>query len=194
MTKIKTVLILVVIWLVSGCAATVTPQDVPKHLDPRPVYLLDHGLHASLAVSREDGTLVRYVYGEWRWYAMRETGFPRVFPTLFTRTQATLGRRELPGPVDADGLRRLLRVEVKHVHVLEAPAERIDELIADIDQRFDSARNTLIYNAAYDLEFVQDPRPYHLVYNSNHAVAEWLRILGIEISGSPIFGAWRVMH
>lgn len=192
--KIRNLLILAFLSAVTGCAATVIPREFSDHLDPRPVFLLDHGLHTSLALSRDDGTLVRYVYGDWRWYAMRETGFFRAFPTLFTKTQAALGRRELPGPAEADAIRRQLRVEVKHIYTFSAPAERIDYLIKDIDARFYSARDTLIYNRGYDLEFVHDPRPYHFGYNSNHAVAEWIQALDLEVHGNPAIGRWRITH
>lgn len=176
----------------SGCAATVTPGEIPGHVAPRSVFLLDHGRHPSLALSRDDGSLVRYVYGDWRWYAKRETGFFRIFPTLFAETQAALGRRILPGPPEAEVIRRQLRVEVKRIHPITAPAGLVDHLLTDLETRFDSARDTLIYNPVYDLEFVHHSRPYRLSYNSNHAAADWLEELGMEVRGHPTIGFWRV--
>lgn len=178
----------------SGCTATVKIPEVAEHDDPRPVFLFDHGLHSSLALSRDDGTLVRYVYGEWRWYARRETGVLRVLPTLLSDTQSALGRRELPGPPEVDVLLQQIRVEVNQIYAFDAPGDRIDDLISDLDSQFDSARDTLIYNEAYDLEFVHDPRPYHMGHNSNHVVADWIRSLGIEVRGNPASGAWRIVQ
>ena len=178
--------------LLTACAGTVTVPDDTELEDPRPVFLLDHGRHASLVVTRADDSLIRYVYGDWRWYARQETGFFRIFPTLFARTQAALGRRELAGPPESDALRRQIRVVIQEIHPLSVPAALIDELIATLDARFEDALETLYYNRDYDLEFVHDPKPYTLGDNSNHVVAGWLRQLDIDVSGNPVFGRWRV--
>lgn len=178
--------------LLTGCAGTVNVPDAAELDDPRPVFLLDHGHHSSLVVTRADDSMVRYVYGDWRWYAMRETGFLRSFPTLFASTQAALGRRELDGPPEADSLRGRIRVVIDQLYGLSAPAERIDSLIERLDQRFDAAADTRMYNQDYDLEFVHDPKPYTLGSNSNHVIAAWLEELGIDVSGNPMFGRWRV--
>lgn len=178
--------------LLTGCAGTVNVPDAAELDDPRPVFLLDHGYHTSLVVSRGDGSMVRYVYGDWRWYARRKTGFLRSFPTLFASTQAALGRRELDGPPQADSLSDRIRVVIDQLYSLSAPAERIDSLIERLDQRFDAAADTRIYNQGYDLEFVHDPRPYTLGDNSNHVIAAWMEELGIDVSGNPMFGRWRV--
>lgn len=178
--------------LLTGCAGTVKVPDSAGLDDPRPVFLLDHGYHSSLVVTRADGSMVRYVYGDWRWYARRKTGFLRSIPTLFASTQAALGRRELDGPPEADSLSDRIRVVIDQLYSLSAPAERIDSLIERLDQRFDAAGDTRIYNQGYDLEFVHHPRPYTLGDNSNHVIAAWLEELGIDVSGNPMFGRWRV--
>lgn len=178
--------------LLTGCVGTVTRPDSESIQQPRPVYLVDHGRHASLVLTRDDETMVRYLYGEWRWYALQETGFFRVFPTLFFPTQATLGRRELAGPPAESAIRRQVPVVIQKVHELPAGAERIDELERRLNKRFEANIETRHYNADYDLEFVHDPVDYTIFYNSNHVVADWLRELGIEITGNPVWGRWRV--
>ena len=35
--------------------------------DARPVFLIDHGRDANLVLTRADGTMVRYLCGDWRW-------------------------------------------------------------------------------------------------------------------------------
>lgn len=183
---------MILVLVLTGCAGTVTRPDVEQIEQPRPVYLLDHGRHSTLVLTRQDESMVRYLYGEWRWYALQETGFFRVWPTLFFPTQATLGRKELTGPPDEATIRRQIPVVIQEIHKLAAQAERVDQLDRRLEQRFDDAIDTLHYNRNYDLEFVHDPEPYTLFYNSNHVVADWLREIGIEVTGNPIWGRWRV--
>lgn len=173
-----------------ACAATITPP--PEPTAPRLVYFLDHGRHASLVLTRDDDRMVRYAYGDWRWYVEMETGFFRVFPTLFSNTPAALGRRELSGPSRADRVRGQIPVVIAALHDFRAEAGRVDMLIAELDALFESERETLRYNPDYDLEFVRHPVPYRLGHNSNHLVGDWLQQLGFRVRGNPKFGRWRV--
>lgn len=185
----RLLLVLLTLAGVAGCAATIEPLPVEPGM--RAVFLLEHGRTSSLVLAREDGTLIRYAYGDWLWYAKKQTGFLRAFPTLFTETTATLGRRELSGPPTADNLRRQVPGEIAELYILRANPIRVDALICKLDTLFHRHSETLIYNESYDFEFVIHPEPYSLWHNSNHLVAEWLRHLGIGVSGTPIFGYWR---
>lgn len=62
--------LLLVLLLLAGCAGRLTPPEAP--VSPVTVYLLDHGRHASLVLPRREGGMVRYSYGEWRWYVEAE--------------------------------------------------------------------------------------------------------------------------
>lgn len=178
--------------LVSGCAGVVTRPEGEPPADARPVLLLDHGRHSSLVLTRSDHSLVRYLYGDWRWYAERDTGVLRVLPTLFAPTLSALGRRELSGPPGEDSVRRQIPVHIQRVHVLAASAERIDALDLRLSAQFAARAEALLFNPDYDLEFIPGPRPYTLFDNSNHMVADWLEELGIVVRGNPVFGRWRV--
>ncbi|QOC21703.1 hypothetical protein IC757_11705 [Wenzhouxiangella sp. AB-CW3] len=180
--------------LLAGCVGTVTQPDATTFDQSRSAYLLDHGRHSTLVLTREDDSMVRYLYGEWRWYALQETGFFRVWPTLFFPTQAALGRKELAGPPDEAAIRRQVPVVIREIHELAAESEHIDALDRKLEQRFNDNIDTLHYNPNYDLEFVHDPVDYTVFYNSNHVVADWLRELGIEVRGNPIWGTWRVIN
>ncbi len=188
----RTIVAILLIIVFTGCAGKLTRPDTESLEQPRPVFLLDHGRHSSLVLTREDQSMVRYLYGEWRWYALQETGPLRAFPTLFAPTRAALGRRELAGPPDARVIRRQIPVVIDTLHELPVEATRVDRLIQELDERFEAARETRHENRAYDLEFVHHPKDYTVFDNSNHVVAEWLRELGLEVSGNPMWGTWRV--
>lgn len=71
--------------------------------------MLDHGRHASLLMERADGSMVRYAYGEWEWYALGRTGPARAFAALFVPSEAALGRKELAGPLTPETARARVR-------------------------------------------------------------------------------------
>ncbi|MCC5870228.1 MAG: DUF2459 domain-containing protein [Gammaproteobacteria bacterium] len=174
-----------------GCSATVVlpdPQDIET---PRTVYVIEHGWHTSLVLTDADDAMLRFVYGDWHWYAQRRTGFWRAFGTLFSPTQGALGRQAMPAPSSPEAIRAHSRVAIDEIHSLTVAAMHVDALIERLESRFAATQDTLIYNEAYGLEFVQDPKAYTLGDNSNHVVTEWLEALDVEIRGSPIYGNWR---
>ena len=177
--------------LLSGCAATIEPPVTDPNM--RPVFLLDHGRTSSLVLVSDNGSMTRYTYGEWLWYAKQQTGVRRAFAALFIPTTATLGRKDLNSPPTAANLRRQLAVEVAELHCLAAQPQNVETLRHKLDALFAQQRNSLIYNKNYDLEFVVHPQPYTLWHNSNHVVAAWLNELGFNVAGSPMLGAWRVV-
>ncbi len=174
-----------------GCSATALIPD-PQQVDtPRAVYVVEHGRHTSLVLTDADDSMLRFVYGDWRWYAQRQTGFAQVFRTLFAPTQGALGRQVIPAPSSAEQIRAHSSVTIDEIHRLIASATKVDALIDHLESRFDAARDTLIRNDDYRLEFVHDPKSYTLGGNSNHMVAEWLEALQIEVRGDPVLGNWR---
>lgn len=174
----------------TGCTGTVT---VPERADDqRPVFLLAHGRHTSLVLTRADGTMVRYAYGDWRWFAEGVTGAMQAVPTLFARTRGALGRQTLGGPPSQAALAARLHLDPARIHPLAAPGARIDQLIAELDAIHAAAGEQRLYNPAFGLEFVPDPQDYTLFANSNHRVRDWLQVLGIDARGNPMFGRWAV--
>lgn len=185
-------LILLSVLLLSGCAGVVARPMIDPGVETRPVFLLDHGRHASLVLTRADDSLVRYVHGDWVWYAEDRTGPLRAFPTLLLPTESAVGRRELAPARDENELRRRIRVGIETIYSLSAPAAKIDALDQSLSEWFERKADEALFNARFDLEFVPGPRPYTLFDNSNHVVAEWLEALGIPVRGNPIFGHWRL--
>jgi hypothetical protein len=181
--------LLSVFLLLAGCGTTVvTPPDAPA--DPLPVFLLDHGRHTSLVLPAPDGTITRYAYGDWRFYAERETGLGRALAAILWPTEAALGRRDLPGPATAEAVRAQVRVYVQELHTLDVEAGRAFALRGKLDALFEEGR---VLEAPYvDLSFVAHPRRYTLRHNSNTVIADWLTELGAEVSRRPIWAGWRV--
>ena len=183
-------LIMGFILMLTGCATHVSPpKSVP---DPRPVFILDHGRHTSLVLSTPTGSLVRYAYGDWRYYADEDTSLRSGLAALFLRTPATLARRELPGPPEEGILLRQLRVGVQELHVLTVSGASADRLREELDALHALEPERHQYVAVYDLVFAAHPEPYTLWNNSNTKVAEWLRSLGAEVRGVALWPRWKI--
>lgn len=175
--------------LLAGCAHTVEPpRDVAE---PVPVFLLDHGRHASIVLPRSDG-LVRYAYGEWEWYALDRTGPLRALDTLLLPTPAALGRRILPGPPTLEAVRTQVRVPIEHAWRIEVERARARALDDSLTALFEDNLETRVEQSRYDLELVRHPDAYSLGHNSNHVVADWLRALGCRVDTRGPGSAWRL--
>ncbi|MFW5969468.1 MAG: hypothetical protein ACOCP9_02410 [Halofilum sp. (in: g-proteobacteria)] len=176
--------------LLSGaCTNTVIPPAEPA--DPATAFLLDHGRHASLILESAEG-MTRYAWGDWDYYALNRTGPFRASGTLFGANQAGLGRKRLPGPARRAPVRRQVAVPIEALWRIDVPGQRARRLHERLDRRFRAERATLTANPLYDLEFVQDARPYNVAGNSNHRVGAWLRALGCEVRMAGPFSSWRV--
>jgi hypothetical protein len=185
-----TVVLLMLAIGLTACASTIIPPLEVS--DPQPVAVLDHGRHASLVLSTDRGTMIRYSYGDWAWYALMKTNVFRGAAALFWPTQAGMGRRELEGPVSVENIRRRVRVGSEEIFVIIVERSRVDALREELDSLFHDQIDTRIYNSAYDLEFVHHPKRYCAFHNSNQVVAGWLKKLGCRVSGLAVFSDWKL--
>lgn len=166
----------------AACTTVVTPPDPASLRDPVRVYLIDYHRHSALMLPRPGGGLREYAYGEWGWFAENRTGLLRVPGVLFVPSTGALGRADWPDPADPDQLRRLGGFEA----VFELTVERhaAEELLRDLDARFESRLDTLVRNDSARLDLVHDADDYSLAHHCNHATADWLGRLGV--SASPV--------
>ncbi|HET9700136.1 MAG TPA: hypothetical protein VFP70_04360 [Burkholderiales bacterium] len=176
--------------LLAGCATVVVAPTAPE--EPVSVFLLEHGGHASLVLPGGERGLVRYAYGDLRWYALGQTGPAEGLAALLGETPAALGRRELRGPADAETVRSQVREGIQQLYELRVARARSERLRADLDGIYAANRATLVYSATYDLEFVRHPVPYSARHNSNFVMAGWLTALGCEVQGAGLITNWRV--
>ncbi len=183
-------LVLVLLVFPTGCTTTVVaPAKVQR---PVTVYLLDHGITPSLVLPAKGDRMVRYMYGDWEWYARGNQNAWRGFLALFVPTQGALGRDEFPAVKSADALRDALAVGFDEVFEIEVERERAVALSRDIESQFNSAADTSILNEGNRARFAHHPQSYIYFANSNHMVAAWLRELGCETRGPAFYSSWKV--
>lgn len=176
------------LWL-GACATTVFPPQ--RVAEPVQAGILDHGRTASLIVEVPDGGMVRYAYGDWNWYALGRTGPAEGSAALLWRSEAALGRMELPGPFSPTAVSREVRVSIEDTLYLTVDARDVRRLVEHLDRTFDENRARSVYNEAHHLVFVPHPEPYSLFHNSNHMVAAWLEQLGCRVEGTTLLSNWK---
>lgn len=177
------------LWLAGCTTAIYPPQDVA---DPAQVGVLDHGRHASLIVEASDGSMLRYAYGDWDWYALRRTGPVEASAALLWSSEAALGRRRLPGPFSPATVGRQVKPPFEDAVYLVVSARDVQGLIDRLDRIYRQNSSMRVYNEAYDLVFVPHPDGYTFTQNSNGMVADWLEQMGCRVEGPALFSRWEL--
>ncbi|MGY6629584.1 MAG: hypothetical protein ACXIUL_01115 [Wenzhouxiangella sp.] len=188
MNRERLMALLLLTFLLSGCAATLTPPEAVS--DPVPVIVLDHGRHNSLVLIPTEDQVMRYALGEWAWYADHQTGPRQAFSALFVDTTSALGRAELRGS-DPACWPPQVGSEIRSVLRFSAERHEVARLVAEIDAHFRNPDLPPEFRPDLNLTFVPGPQPYRLGFNSNHQVVRWLESLGFTVTGPVAFGKLR---
>lgn len=183
-------MLVVLVLSFSGCATTIVPARSVEA--PVSVFVLDHGYSASLVLPAEYDT-VRYAYGDMTYYGRGGRGVSQAMSALFWPTQAALGRKQLSAEPRAAELRRQVGVRIEAMHEVVVARACARALARRLNARFQAKADQMVVNPSAGLRFVPMEPDYHLLHNSNHAVAHWLEEMGAEVRGQPIGSRWRVV-
>ena len=180
--------------IVAACAATyvVAPPPLAPAATRAPIAVLDHGRHSSLVIGLPDGRMVRYAYGDWRWYAEGKTGAAEGYAALFRDTPGALGRRVMAGPLTAETLRRQVHVVIEDMLLLDVDAAAAQRLVNRLDGIAEAGRARMLTNQQADLDFFPHPAPYTEAHSSNRVLAGWLREMGAEVEGDGLIADWKL--
>lgn len=189
--RLKHTIVLLLMSALLGCSAKIVPPDDAKVM--RQVWVLNHGRHSSLILQKADGDLMRYSYGDWRFYAQGKTSLFSGLRAISVPTKAALGRKQLFGPATLDRVKQQLSIAVVDAVSIQADADQVEQLQQQLESIYRHNRSAMIYRQAYDLKFVPHPDRYHLLHNSNQVVGQWLIELGSEIRGWPLLSDWQVV-
>lgn len=174
----------------TSCTTTVIPPPSPRQ--PVTVHLVDHGRTPSLVLPGEGNTLVRYAYGDWNYYALRKNDIWHGIAALFWPTRGALGRKTIEHTDSMAIMLDRFEIQPEHVLSIEGEREKAERLRQRLDESFEAKGDTKIVNEPYALDFVHHSRRYTGFYNSNHAVANWLRELGCEVRGPAMVSKWKI--
>lgn len=174
-----------------ACTTTIRPPRAVA--DPVTVLLLDHGRTPSLVLpdaTGEEG--VRFAYGDWRYYALNDTGVISTVKALGWPTTGALGRRKLPGPIEADAIRAQVPVWTRNVYPIVVERADAERLLSRLEAVYAARHDERVFRSRIDLEFVPHPKPYTYWDNSNHVAAGWLEELGCDVRGPAFNSRWRI--
>jgi hypothetical protein len=184
-------LVLLASVVVFSCTTVVHPPPAPRV--PEVVILLTHGKSSSLVLPREERGSARWAYGDWRYYALGETGVYATVAAVLWPTPSALGRQLIDQPTDdAQRLVERLGIGIDRVFLISVEREEVDRLAAHLTEVFESQAGTAVHNPEARLEFVRHPEPYTLWSSSNRRVAQWLEALGCRVDGFALLSRWRV--
>ena len=176
---------LLVLWFaglgLGGCQHVIKPPAAVS--DPARVFVIDYGRHASLALPKDDSSLVEWSWGDWTWYALERTGAAEGLQALFASPQSTLARRELAPAANAEEL--AARVGAEQVLPLRVERERVRALLHRLEARWTRRRHLAVRHSSGRV-FVPDDARYSLFNNSVHELARWLEALGADVSGTGV--------
>jgi len=192
--RLRLITVLAALAVVTACATTyvVAPPPLVPTAARTPVAVLDHGRHSTLVIGLPDGRMVRYAYGDWRWYAEGMKSAAAGYAALFRGTPAALGRRELAGPLTAGTLRRQVPLAIENVLLLDVDAAAARRLIDKLDCIAEAGRGRMLVNQTVDLDFFPHPVPYSEAHSSNRVLAGWLREMGADVQGDGLIADWKL--
>ena len=176
--------------LLPGCAWHIEP---PKHVnDPVPVFISQYEIHTGLALPGDSNAFIEYGFGEWNWYGLgRQDTFSGIRAVTGLGSGA-LSRRTLPYILNAEAFARAAR-SGRSARLL---VERSDanRLRGQLEARWKANSDTVVVHEPKGMVVSRDRARYHLLANSNQAVARWLRQLGCRIRGAPLTSNFELEH
>ena len=175
-----------------GCTTSLGEPESP--LDPRTVLVIDHGRHSSIAIETASGSLVRYSYGDKRYYQDQDTSLASGAAALLWPTPAVLGRAALAGEATPESLETQLVVGIEEILVLPVEGSAADDLMADLDALHREGHAEHLFVPAYGLVFAPHPKDYVWWHNSSTMIATWLEEMGVEVRGPGLLASWEVVE
>jgi hypothetical protein len=162
--------------------ATIIPPAAPRN--PVTVHVAEFGFHARLLLPEGD-RWVQYGFGDWDYYARREQTLINGVLALLWPTSGALGR----GEVDSvDRFRADSESAGGQLLSFEVSGARVNQLQHSLHSRFEQQiPEGQVYNRVNNLRLVRDDQSYSVLHNSNHELAEWLKVLDCQVES---LGFW----
>lgn len=186
MRYVLKVLLLLTLATLPGCGMTIYAPDHVQ--DPVSVFIADHGVHSSILLPREDGSIAQFAYSQWHWAALDQDDWYRSPFALVIPNTGTLGWRDFKGPCDFDCVSDRIHTLGRHPPMdalFEVEVERAEaaKVLAALDQRWKSQSNGNVFNEKRGMWWVKDASTYSIAHTCNQEVAEWLRSMGCRVTG-----------
>lgn len=157
----------------AGCTTIIRPPAEP--CDPAVILVADSRYHSSLILPRDEGGLLEYSFGEWKWYALGQKG-GRLLSVLAIPHTGTLGRAEYS---DLAAVRAKPRLDA--LYPIEVPRDAMVALRARLESTYLAGQASQVYNPQAATWYVPMQERYWLFHDCNDVLARWLRDLGCRV-------------
>ncbi len=171
-------------FIIAGCSAKVKlPTTEP---DMTKVYLIKYSTwgHHSLAFYK-DGSLTEFTYGDWELFALNKRDPWTAFKNMTFLTPGCMGRKSTawnPGDTICDKFKNC-EMAVSFF----APADKVLKLHNKLQNSYNANSETEYYNQKERVYFVKYDVPYWIFHNCNHELADWLELIGADVSGKVFY-------
>jgi len=164
------------------------PSDVQN---PARVFLNDYGKHTTVAFPAGTKTYVEFGFGEWHFYGREQQGVGSALRAIGGAGRGALSRREITtehhddeGFARASGSSRSVGIDVE--------TTGMQDLKLLLEERWHKAPERVVRGHDH-IEVRQTPGGYHLFRNSNAVSAGWLREMGADVQGNPVWSNFEVV-
>jgi hypothetical protein len=172
------------IWISSP--AVVRPPIRPSN--PTVIHIAEHGLHSRLVLPLNQGELIQYAYGDWKYYALGQQDWQNTIAAILIPTQGALGRRTFSNLIEFQQTSQQEQATILSIAVASA---KVEQLRQALNQRFDRQLSTYAENPHTRLTLVRDEQDYTIFHNSNHELVEWLQALDCRVHGFVLWANFR---
>jgi len=185
------VALLLVLVIVSACQSwkITPPSDVQN---PARVFLSEYGKHTSVAFPTGTKTYVEFGFAEWHYYGREQRGVGSSLRAIGGAGRGALSRREIVtehlddvGFGRAAGSSRSVGIDVE--------TTRMQDLKQLLEKRWHHAPERVVRGHDH-IEVRQALEGYHLFRNSNALSAGWLREMGADVQGNPVWSNFEVVR
>jgi hypothetical protein len=154
--------------------------------DMTKVYLIKYFTwgHHSLAFYN-DGSLTEFTFGDWELFALNKRDPWTAFKNMTFLTPGCMGRKSTawnPGDTIYDKFK-----DCEMAVSFFAPADKVLKLHNKLQNSYDANSETEYYNQQERVYFVKYDVPYWLFHNCNHELADWLELIGADVSGRVFY-------
>jgi hypothetical protein len=173
--------------IVPGCAWRVIPPEVRGGV---PVVLSQYEWHTRLALPVGTVAYYEYGFGEWNFYGLEKEGFFSGLRAITGLGKGAMSRRRLPYTLSESEFKRAAGSNRSARFYVERGLA--EALRVELERRWQLNADSRVVRTWDGIPVSRDPTAYHLFANSNHAVANWLRRLGCQVSGNTLTSRFKV--
>ncbi|MGF1656882.1 MAG: DUF2459 domain-containing protein [Verrucomicrobiales bacterium] len=163
------------------------PAQVHK---PALVFLSEYNKHTKVAFPQPDSTYVEFGFGEWHYYGCEDHSVGSALRAVVGGGRGALSRRVVK-PLSPSESAFVQAANATRSTALPVEHELMAQTLASLEARW-QASEEIVFRAD-GVEVRSDPEAYHTLKNSNAVSANWLKKMGVQVRGAPVWSNYRLV-